>query len=86
VKCEAYLTGHRQFRVEPCADLEERSDAASDPYLAAGGLGDAVEDFQEGALPGAIAPDDAKHLARLDIEGDIAQGPEIRGACWRCGG
>ena len=40
-------------------------------------LGDAGEDLQQRALSRAVAADDADHLAALDLEGDIAEGPEI---------
>ena len=75
-----------QLGMEPGADLEERCDATADSYLAACGLGDAAENFQQGALASSITTDNSHNLAGLDIERHIAQGPEIRSACWRCGG
>ena len=39
----------------------------------AGGGGDAREDLEQRALAGAVAPDDAQHLALLDREGDVVQ-------------
>ena len=40
-------------------------------------LGDAGEDLQQRRLPRAVAADDADDLAALDLEGDVAQRPEI---------
>jgi len=36
----------------------------------------AAEDLEQGALAGAVATDDAEDLAALDLEGDVAQGPD----------
>ena len=44
--------------------------------LADGRLGDARQHLQQRRLAGAVAPDDADHLARLDLERDVAQRPE----------
>src|SRR4029079_3931316 len=38
--------------------------------------GDARQDLEEGALPGAVAPDQADDLALLDLERDVLQSPE----------
>ena len=40
-----------------------------------GRLGDPAEDLQERRLAGAVAADDADHLARLDLEGDVPRAP-----------
>ena len=37
----------------------------------------AGDNLQQGALAGAVLADDAKGLAALDFEGDIAQRPKI---------
>ena len=67
-----------EFRVESSANLEQRGDAASDSYLAAGRLCDAAQNLQQGTLASSIATDNSNNLARLDIKRDIAQGPEFR--------
>ena len=43
----------------------------------AGRLGDAAQDLEQRALAGAVAADDAEHLALLDLEADILQRPEL---------
>ena len=53
-----------QLRVEARADFEERADASVDLGDAEGRLGDARQDLQERALPGAVAADDADDFAR----------------------
>ena len=53
---------------------------------AAGRLGDAGEDLEQRALAGAVAADDADDLAALDLEGDVAQGPDGVLAVGRLGG
>ena len=37
------------------------------------------QDLQQRALAGPVAADDADHLARLDLEGDVLQRPEVLG-------
>ena len=59
------------------ADLQQAADAPADFDLAGGGGGDAREDLEQGALAGAVAADDAEDLALLDLEADVAQGPEL---------
>ena len=63
--------------MEPRADLEQAGDPAADADAAFGGLGDAAEDLQQGALPGSVAADDGYDFAVADFEGDIPQGPEF---------
>ena len=46
-----------------------------DPAL--GRLGDAREDLEQRRLAGAVAPDDAEHLAALDLEADVLERPEL---------
>ena len=63
--------------MEAGADLQQAADAALNLDLAAGGGGDAREDFEQGAFAGAIAADDAEDLALANLEADVAQGPEF---------
>jgi len=44
---------------------------------AAGRLGDAREDFEQGALARAVAADHADDLAALHLKGDVLEGPEV---------
>ena len=54
-----------QFRVEAGADFEQARDAAPQLDAAARRLGDAAQDLEQRALAGAVAADDAEHLAGL---------------------
>ena len=65
-----------QLGVEAGADLEQRADAAGDLGPAGGRLGDARQDLEQRALAGAVAADDPDHLARTDLERDVAQRPD----------
>ena len=38
------------------------------------------EDLEQRALAGAVAADDADHLAALDLEGDVLERPELLNA------
>src|SRR4029077_5908547 len=62
--------------VETGSDLEQAADAAPERAAAPGRLGQVTEDLEEGALAGPVAPDHAQHLPGLDLEADLAQGPE----------
>ena len=67
-----------QFGVKAGADLEQAGDAAADqrrgPRV---GSVMRLEDLQQRALAGAVAADDAEHLAALDLEADILERPEL---------
>ena len=65
-----------QLGMEARADLEQRADQASDRDVAVRGRGDARQHFQQRALAGAIPADDADHLARRDLERDVAERPD----------
>ena len=66
-----------QLGVKAGADFEQARDAALDRDLAFGRLGDAGEDLQQRRFAGAVAADDAEHLAALDLEADILERPEL---------
>ena len=53
-----------QLGVEARADLEQRADAPVDLGAAVRRLGDPREHLEQRALAGAVAADDAEHLAR----------------------
>ena len=59
------------------ADFEQAAHAAVNFGKAGGGLRDAGENLQQCGLSGAVAADQADDFALLNVEGDIAQRPEI---------
>src|SRR5262249_19843401 len=65
-----------QLRVEAGADLEQAADAAVDLDSPRRRQGDPGEHLEQGALAGAVAPDDSDHLAGLDREFDVPEGPK----------
>ena len=68
-----------ELGMKASADLEQAGDAALDGDAPLARLGDARQDLQERRLAGAIAPDDAEHLAALDLEAHVLQRPEFLG-------
>jgi hypothetical protein len=66
-----------QLGVEPRPDLEQRADAPVHDRLALGRLGDPGEDLQQRRLPGSVPPDDAEDLPLVDLEREVAKGPEV---------
>src|SRR5262249_22993087 len=66
----------RQLRVEARADLEERADSAVNLRGAGRRIGDAGQDLEQGAVPGAVSADHADDLTPSDLEGDVLEGPE----------
>ncbi|CAA9406152.1 MAG: hypothetical protein AVDCRST_MAG64-1988 [uncultured Phycisphaerae bacterium] len=69
-----------QLGVEAGADLQQRRDPPAEHRPALARLGDAAEDFQQRALAGAVAPDEADHLAAVHLERGVLQRPERLGA------
>ncbi len=61
--------------VEAKAEFEQRGDATLDLDLAGGGVRGAGDEFEQGALAGAVDADDAERLARFDAEVEVAQHP-----------
>ena len=58
----------REVRVEPRADLQQRMRPRAHLERAAGGLDHAGDELEEGALAGAVAPDEGHALAAADLE------------------
>src|SRR5262249_31136684 len=58
-------------------DLEEAAHAAEELDAALRGLGDTRDDLEERGLPRSVAPDDPERLAALDLEGHVAERPEV---------
>ena len=57
-----------QLGVKAGADFEQARDPAPDRDAALARLGDARQNFEQGRFAGAVAADDAEHLAAPDLE------------------
>jgi len=66
----------RKLRMKPGPHLQQASHAPVQVHLAGGGLRDAGKDLEQGALAGSVASDDADHVALLDVQVHVFQGPE----------
>ncbi len=73
-----FASGKLRMKTRP--DFEERADAAVNINTAGGWLSDSIENFQQRAFSGAVAPDDSEHFASLHIKGNILERPK----CFRC--
>jgi hypothetical protein len=58
--------------VKPGPDLDQRANAAPDLDRTVARPEDTGDQLQQRRLAGAVLTDDAKRLARLDIEADVA--------------
>src|SRR5262249_50648193 len=67
----------REIGMKPGPHFEERRDRAIDFDAATGRLHKPGDQFEQRALPRAIAPNDADRVAWVDGEVDIPQCPEI---------
>src|SRR5581483_9851544 len=74
---EVDVLAPRELGVEARADLEQGAHAPAGARQARGGLGDARQDPQQRALAGAVEADHAEHLAPVDVQVDVAQGPHL---------
>ena len=72
-----------ELGVETGADFEKAADAAVKLGVSFGGAGDAGEDFQQRALAGAVAADQADHFAFFYVEADVFQRPDVGRAAVR---
>jgi hypothetical protein len=68
-----------QFRVETCTHLQQAGDAAIDGYGYTPGrrFGDAAQNLQQRAFPGAVAADDAHGLSAADLKTHILERPHF---------
>ena len=66
-----------QLLVEARPDLEQAADPAADLGAPGRRRGDPGEDLQQRRLPGAVAADDAQHLALRYLEGDVLERPDL---------
>src|SRR5581483_11763983 len=67
-----------QLGVKSGANLQERAHSSVDFRNARRRLGNSRKYFEQCAFARAVSPDDSVHLALLDIDGNIAQSPEMR--------
>ena len=65
--------------VEARAQFQQGADAAMHPDFARGGLDNAGDQLEKGALAAAVAADDAHAAPRQHVEGDVAHSPQIVG-------
>src|SRR5262249_44910693 len=66
-----------EFGVESGSKFEEGGDAAGGFDEAFGGLQDAGDDLEQRALAASVGADETERFAPLDVEGDVAERPEI---------
>lgn len=67
----------REFRVESRSELEERGDPATNGGGTGSGSQDAGENLEKCAFARSVLADDTKGLASMDIEGNVAECPEV---------
>jgi hypothetical protein len=63
--------------VEPGADLDQRAHAPADLQFPGRRREDPGEELQKRRLAGAVRPDDPERLARMHVEVDVAQRPDL---------
>ena len=78
--CSTVERHHYTSTATACETLHPT--VSSDLGAAARRLGDAGEDLQQRGLPRAVAADDPHDLPALDLEGDVAERPEIGVFFW----
>ena len=66
-----------ELGIEARSHLDQGGDVAADRHLAGRRGIDPGQEPQQRALAGAVAADDAHAVAGLDLERDVAQGPEL---------
>ena len=69
--------------MEAGADFEQGADTTMGTDGTGGGTGDAGEEFEEGGFTGTVLADDADDVALLDLEVDVAEGPDVFGGAFR---
>ncbi len=73
---EKHVLASRQLGMKSDSDFEQTRDASEQMQLALGRLGDVADDLEERALARAVSPDHAEDFGVVQIERDVAQGPE----------
>jgi hypothetical protein len=76
-RVEVDVLAPRELRVEAGADLDQRADASADRKRAGRRREDPRDQLEQRRLARAVPPDDPEGLARLDVEIDVAQRPEL---------
>src|SRR5207253_1510665 len=66
-----------ELGIEAGAELEERGDAAAHLDAAGGRPKGAGDELEQRALAAAVAADDAERGAARELEGDVADRPEL---------
>src|SRR6516165_616480 len=75
IKEDVFATCQLGMKSRP--DFEQACDASSNQNAPISRLGDAAEDFEERALAGSVATNDANDFARFDLEAYVFEGPEL---------
>ena len=65
-----------ELRMHSGSHFDECPDSSADLGESSAWLRDARQQLEQGALPGAVAANDAQHFAFLESEGDIFEGPQ----------
>ncbi len=65
-----------QLGMKAGADLQQGAHSPGDVRFARAGLGHPCQNFEQGALPGAVLADDPQHPSLAHVEGHITQGPD----------
>ena len=72
-RIDRHVLGGGQVGIEPDPQLDERCQPARDPDTARVDAVDACEALEQGALPGAVATEDAEELALHDPKRDVLE-------------
>ena len=75
VQVDVFAAG--ELRVETGAQLQQGGDAPARHHAPGGGLQNAADNLQQGALAAPVGSHQAQGLALFELEPDVAQGPEI---------
>ena len=69
--------------MEAGADFEQGADTAMGTDGTGSGSCDAGKEFEEGRFAGTVLADDADDVALIDLEVDVAEGPDVFGGALR---
>ena len=74
---QVHVLAAGQLGMEAGPDLEQAADAPAELDAALGRRSDPVDDLEQGALPCAVAADDADDLSPLDLEAHVVERVEL---------